>query len=88
LADVRGDEGVALGHFPDFLDHRLRLDEQLGVLVFQAFTAAPFVDLLPPGAKGHRVRPGIGGVELREQFDQHVLDVAHDRDVDLDPLGD
>jgi hypothetical protein len=55
--------------------------------VLQAFAAAPFADLLPPAA-ARRIRLRFGGVELGQQFDQHVLDVADDRDVDLHPLRD
>jgi hypothetical protein len=88
LAHVGGDEGIALGHFPQFLHHRLRLDHQVGRGEFQAVAATPFVDLLPPVVQRRRVRLGIGRIELGQELDQHVLDVADDGNVHLDALGD
>ena len=58
------------------------------VLVGQAVALAPFVDLAPPGGQGAGVGALLRIPQLRDQFLQHVLDVADDRDVDAHPLAD
>jgi hypothetical protein len=66
----------------------LRLDHQIGRGEFQAVAATPFVDLLPPVFQRRRIRLGIGRIELGQELDQHVFDVADDRNVHLHALGD
>ena len=90
LADVGGDVGLAvLGQLPERLDDVLRLDHVAGALrVGQAVLLAPLVDLRPP--RRERLDVGLGRrlADLRDQLLQHVLDVADDRHVDPDALGD
>jgi len=89
LADVRGDVAVgAARQVPERLDHELRLDDLVGALVAQAVLLAPVVDLRPPGVQRSRFGALLRLADLCDQFLQHVLDVADDRDVDLDALGD
>ena len=89
LADVRGHVAVgAARQVPQRLDDMLRLDQLVRQLVAQAVALAPFGDLRPPGAERVGIRSLLGLADLRDQLLQHVLDIAHDRDVDLDALGD
>ncbi|KAK72916.1 hypothetical protein L573_2108 [Bordetella holmesii H620] len=88
LADVGGHEGVASGHFPQFLDHELRLDDLVGAGVLQALLAAPGLDLLPPLLDRRRLGVGARQVVLGAQIGQYVLDVADDGHVDAHALGD
>jgi len=89
LADVAGDVGVALARqLPEFLDHHLRLDDVAAAAVGQAVALAPLVDLAPPGGHLGRLGSCLRLADLRDQFLQHLLDVADDGDVDLDVLVD
>ena len=73
---------------PQIFDHRLRLDDFGRICILHAFAAAPLLDLIPPGGHRRRTWLGICRIELRQQFLQDVLDIADNRYVDLDPLGD
>ncbi len=88
LADIGGDEGVAAGHFPQFFDYVLRLDDLVRILVLHAVAAAPLVDLLPPGGQGRSVLLVLALVEQAGELFEHFLDVADDGYVDLHALGD
>ena len=87
LADVGGDDRVALGRPVHRLDHELGLDlAVLAGLVDERVLLLPAAQLLPPG-----VEPGAVGLQrpvLAGQLRQHLLDVADDRDVGADVLGD
>ena len=48
LADVGGDERLALGDLVQLLQHELRLDDLRLAVVLQAVLRAPLLDLLPP----------------------------------------
>jgi hypothetical protein len=65
LADVGGDERVALRDLVELLDHELRLDERRLAVVAQAVLALPFLDLRPPLLE--RLRSGRCG-ELSISF--------------------
>ena len=87
LADVGGDDRVALRRPVHRLDHELRLDlAVLAGLVAQRVLLLPGADLLPPGVEAGGV--GLQRPVLAGQLRQHQLDVADDRDVGADVLGD
>ncbi len=58
LADIGGDEGIAMGNLVERLDDGLRLDDAAVALVVreQPTVTTPLVDLLPPGSLGILVR--------------------------------
>ena len=87
LADVGGDDRVALGRPVHRLDHELRLDlAVLAGLVAERVLLLPAAQLLPPGVEPAGV--GLQRPVLAGQLRQHLLGVADDRDVGGDVLGD
>ena len=88
LADVGGHEGVASGHFPQFLDHELRLDDLVGAGVLQALLARQ------ASICCHHFSIGAGLASARARSywalrsANYVLDVADDGHVDAHALGD
>ena len=86
LADVRRDECVAAGDFPQFLQYVLWLDRVPIFLVAQAVFLAPLVDLLPPRSQLGSIGSRRRCFDLGQQLDQHFAHVADDRNVNLDAL--
>ena len=86
LADVGGDECIPFCDLPDFFDHRLRLDDFVRHRIFEAVALTPLIDLLPPVGQAARIEFRVRRFQLGQKFLQHILDVADDRDIDLDPL--
>ena len=87
LADIRGDDRVAARELVDLLDHVLRLDQRALAVVLEAVLALPFLDLAPPLLESLRVRPLRRGLDQLQHLVEHVGDVADDRHVDPDALG-
>ena len=73
LADLGGDDRVAVGQLVERFDDILRLDDLAVLHVGQRMLASPFLDLLKPGLVlfGHLLRievaglvePGVHGLE-------------------------
>ncbi len=87
LTDVRGDESFALGHLVELLDDELRLDDRAGTVIFEAIPFAPQADLLPPGLQSFLVGAAARGLNLLDQFFQHIAHVANHGDIDFHPFG-
>ena len=89
LTDVGGNKSISSGNFPELLYYALRLDQLGRVGKLHAFFAAPDVNLLPPFSQGLSVWARFSGSSLilRHQLDQNVFDVANNRHIDFDALG-
>ena len=89
LTHIRCDVGVGiLGHIPEGLYDVLRLDHLiLARIVFQAVALAPDLDGLPPGAQCLTVGLGRALPNHRDHLGQHFLDIANNRDINPDALG-
>ncbi|OIQ67884.1 hypothetical protein GALL_505350 [mine drainage metagenome] len=89
LPHIRCDVSIhILGHVPQGLNHILGLDDVIGsVVILQTITAAPAFNRVPPCTQ--RIGIGLGGTFLDhgDQFRQHILDIANNRNVHLDPFG-
>jgi hypothetical protein len=87
LADVRGDEGIAPGHFVELLDHVLRHDQVSDPACSAGCRGARHSSICfhQSAQRSGSALKRHAGSQL-EHFVQHVGDVADDGHIDLDRL--
>src|SRR5216683_8261076 len=90
LPDVSRDYAVALGEIVHLGDYVVRGDALAAIAVFvERLFLLPLEDLLMP-LRPIGVSPAdtLAAFDRRQHIDEHRLDIADNRNIDLDVLGD
>ncbi len=86
LSDIRRDDRIPIpGQFIQPLDHLLRLDRSILLLVIrQGMGLLPFLNLIPPGLAKLFLLPIDRCAQDLIELTKHSLTVAHNRNIDID----